>query len=116
MRSISVVFWRVKFPNLSWQLTATEFLTRTRLSDISRISRLPLEMKGLGGVKEVLQFTSKNEANEQPDPIPMPNGYGTVKFPHWLWQPGFAVAEACETKKMVMMMTISRCIDILQIN
>ena len=30
----------------------------------------------------------------QLDPIPIPNGYGTTRFPHWRWQPGFAVVVA----------------------
>lgn len=55
---------------------------------------LPEAMKGLGGSNEVLQFMSKREANEQPVPIPMPNGYGTVTLPHLLWQLGLVLAEA----------------------
>ncbi|KAM7478177.1 hypothetical protein LguiA_026390 [Lonicera macranthoides] len=31
---------------------------------------------------------------EQWDPIPIPNGYGMTTFPHWRWQPGFAVLVA----------------------
>lgn len=50
-------------------------------------------MKALGGLKEVLQLTSNHveESMEQPEPTPMPNGYGTVKFPHLLWHPGFDI-------------------------
>lgn len=72
---------------------------RTALSVISRISRFPEAMNGRGGVAEVSQFTSNQELIEQPDPTPMPKGYGTVRFPHLLWQFGlmeFVAASALE--------------------
>lgn len=51
-------------------------------------------MKALGGLKEVLQLMSNHkESREQPEPTPMPNGYGTVRFPHWRWHPGFVMVE-----------------------
>lgn len=45
-------------------------------------------MNGVGGEEEWLQFTSNDGFMEQPELIPIPNGYGTVKFPHLLSQPG----------------------------
>lgn len=39
---------------------------------------------------EGLQFTSNQGPMEQPEFIPMPKGYGTIKSPHLAWQPGFA--------------------------
>lgn len=48
-------------------------------------------MKGLGGFKEVLQLMSNNGSIEQPLPKPMPKGYGTVRFPHFLWHLGLVM-------------------------
>lgn len=62
------------------------FLMRTWVSDMSKTSRLP--NKGLGGLEAVLQLISNHEPMEQPDPTPMPNGYGTVRLPHLSGQPG----------------------------
>lgn len=64
---------------------------RTWSFDIPITSRLLLVMKGFGGLKEVLQLMSYHGPIEQPAPIPIPNGYGMVTFPHWLGQPGFAM-------------------------
>lgn len=51
-----------------------------------------MPMKAFGGsLNEVLQLTSNHEPMEQPEPTPTPNGYGTVKFPHFLGQPGFVM-------------------------
>ena len=30
----------------------------------------------------------------QLDPIPIPNGYGMLTFPHWRWQPVFVMVVA----------------------
>lgn len=65
---------------------------RALSSLISTISMLALGMNALGGLEEVLQMMSKDGSNEQPDP--MPNGYGTVKFPHLVAQSGFAMVGA----------------------
>lgn len=64
------------------------------MSDRLITSTLPVPKKGFGGLKEVLQLMSKTGSMEQPDPMPMPNGYGTVRFPHWLWQPGLVMVVA----------------------
>lgn len=53
-------------------------------------------MNGVGWEEEWLQFTSKDGFMEQPELIPIPNGYGTVKFPHLLSQPGFTMFAASE--------------------
>lgn len=55
-----------------------------------------MEMNGVGGEEEWSQFTSKDGFMEQPELIPIPNGYGTVKFPHLLSQPGFTMFAASE--------------------
>lgn len=57
------------------------FLIRTVLSDISTTSRLPVPMNGRGGVKDVLQFMSNHWPIEQPEAMPMPKGYETVRLP-----------------------------------
>lgn len=64
---------------------------RISLSDISITSRLLEEMKGFGGLKVVLQLMSNDDSMEQPDPMPMPKGYGTVRSPHLLLQPGLVM-------------------------
>lgn len=51
-------------------------------------------MKAFGGLKEVLQLMSNHGSMEQPEPTPMPNGYGTVRFPHRRGHPGFVVTAA----------------------
>lgn len=61
---------------------------------MSTISRFPVAMKGLGGEEELSHLTSNQGPIEQPELSPMPKGYGTVKFPHLVWQPGFAVLAA----------------------
>lgn len=45
-------------------------------------------MNAVGGKEEWLQFMSNDGFMEQPELIPIPNGYGTVKFPHLLSQSG----------------------------
>ena len=54
--------------------------------------------KGFGGLNEVLQLISNPGSMEQPVPMPMPNGYGTVRFPHWLWQPGLEMVVVVVTE------------------
>ncbi|KAK1370363.1 hypothetical protein POM88_036455 [Heracleum sosnowskyi] len=59
----------------------------------------------LGGLKKVLQLTLNHveESREQPEPTPIPNGYGTaVKFPHLLLHPGFVM-----TLALVMVLLMS---------
>lgn len=49
-------------------------------------------MKGVGeSVVVVSQLISKFGFNPQPDPIPIPNGYGTVRLPHSFGHPGFVM-------------------------
>lgn len=52
-------------------------------------------MKGVGeSVVLVSQLISKFGFNAQPDPMPIPNGYGTVRFPHCFGHPGFVMLAA----------------------
>lgn len=44
--------------------------------------------KAFGGLKDVLQVMSNHGPIEQPELVPMPNGYGTVRLPHLAGQPG----------------------------
>lgn len=39
----------------------------------------------------MLQLISKLGLKAQPDPRPIPNGYGTVRFPHFRGHPGFVM-------------------------
>lgn len=50
----------------------------------------------------MLQLTSNHESMEQPDPTPIPNGYGTIRLPHLLWHPGLVM-----TLALVMVLLIS---------
>ncbi|CAI9761876.1 unnamed protein product [Fraxinus pennsylvanica] len=45
-------------------------------------------MNARGGLKLVLQLTSNHSPMAQRLPMPMPNGYGTVRSPHRRWQFG----------------------------
>lgn len=42
----------------------------------------------------VTQLISKFEFKAQPDPKPIPKGYGTVRFPHFCGHPGFVIVAA----------------------
>lgn len=54
-------------------------------------------MKSFGSPwPELSQFMSNKGFKEQPELIPMPNGYGTVVSPHLVAQSGFAVLLASE--------------------
>lgn len=68
-------------------------------------------MKALGGLKEVLQLISNHGSIEQPDPMPMPKGYGTVKFPHWRWQPGLVILAA-----LVMVLLVAPTVMVVDAN
>lgn len=48
-------------------------------------------IKGMGGSRDVLQLISKLGFRPQPEPSPIPNGYGTVRFPHFCGHPGFVM-------------------------
>lgn len=72
----------------------TRFLILTWEYVIFITSRLVVELKGLGGLNEVLQLISNQGYIEQPEPKPMPNGYGTVKSPHLLLHPGLVMLKS----------------------
>lgn len=52
-------------------------------------------MKGVGVPVVLLsQLISKVGFKPQPDPKPIPKGYGTVRFPHCFGHPGFVMVAA----------------------
>lgn len=64
-------------------------------------------MNGVGGEEEWLQFMSKDGFMEQPELIPIPNGYETVKFPHLLSQSGLTMFAAEVEVAVVVMASAS---------
>ncbi|KAK4432267.1 hypothetical protein Salat_0988800 [Sesamum alatum] len=81
----------VKF--LPIALPNTEISSQPTTASLLEVEKL-YGVEGFGGVEKLWQFTSNNGMIEQPELIPMPKGYGTVKLAHLVWQPGFAVLEA----------------------
>lgn len=57
---------------------------------MSTISTSAEGRDSLGGSKDSSQTTSYGLSSEQPEPTPMPKGYGTVTLPHLLGQSGLA--------------------------
>lgn len=67
--------------------------TRISASDMSYTRIFP--MNGVGeSIVSVSQFISKFGSKAQPDPRPIPKGYGTVRFPHFFGHPGFVIITA----------------------
>lgn len=60
------------------------------VSCIPRTSSLSRPRKALGGSKDELHIMWKKGLMEQVAFRPIPKGYGTVRSPHLLWQPGRA--------------------------
>lgn len=60
------------------------------VSYIPKTSSLSKPRKALGGSKDESQIIWKKGLMERVAFRPMPKGYGTVRSPHLLWQPGWA--------------------------
>lgn len=94
-RSMVRLSFSVMFPSLSKQIEANWFLTRMVVSCISKTSSLLEPRKALGGWKDESQCMSKEGLMEQVVlRVIMPKGYGTVKSPHLVGQPGLPMFEA----------------------